>query len=547
MARNDDLCYSFLYMDASLVTPERVASPAERPAIEAPKRSAVEAATETPEAAAAFVQKVSGDAVVLVRDYTERVAPELKERAEAIAQQITGLAQHADEEIAAVTGETLQQKSPAIVAAELMQRKPIGERKMLAEDRDALEAAEADLTKIHEEGKKPSPAVRAAELMQRKPIGERKMLAEDRDALEAAEANPTKIHAEATARVKVMPTISIGEVPSKVARRITSEDLAAVTARKMISIAEKMGAEEGPELTVKEMTADEVIEAEKSIAHAEASSVAEGTRVAEASPEAKAAKAKETAEAARVVEESDEQQERLERIEAEFTAMNAEAERLFAAGDHEGLRHLAADMEATIDAEEREVTGWKRENSDLALAPKDQLYGFLVGRTLLDIQMARRDRIEAQIALIQEKQENASPQEIASLESQIANLDSEMKRKIGDLLEMKEKKQDKREAFLDDYYGSGYDGGGYGRGTGEAAPASKTPDLTTPVREALISTAEKAANVVSGVFSRWMDFTATGKHSIVEELTRWSNELGSSAKDKERKSKRQQNDQKKAA
>ncbi|MEK7116526.1 MAG: hypothetical protein AAB879_03970, partial [Patescibacteria group bacterium] len=88
---------------------------------------------------------------------------------------------------------------------------------------------------------------------------------------------------------------------------------------------------------------------------------------------------------------------------------------------------------------------------------------------------------------------------------------------------------------------------GYGRGTGEAAPASKTPDLTTPVREALISTAEKAANVVSGVFSRWMDFTATGKHSIVEELTRWSNELGSSAKDKERKSKRQQNDQKKAA
>ncbi len=474
--------------------------------------SSVDAASESAENAGAFVKATAHDAVVGVRDFTQRVSPELKAQADAVEAEILARTVGAKEKIARVVGVSQQgdlgvaEQSPAVIAARILQRKPkrvqmmptisIGDvppkvaRRMTPEDLTAVVTRKqisiggekgVSVTAESVEGRalsevsgavEESPAVIAARLLQRRPIGERKLLAEQRDELEQAEADLTKMHTEAEARTPV--------------------------------------------------------------------SVTKTTEVKKIAAEAEAAEA------------TEEQRERLERIEASFSVLNTESERLFAAGDREGLLRLAEEMERTIDEKGREVVELKKQHPDLELAPKDHLYAFLIGRTLLDIQMARRDRVEAQIALLQKKQEHAPAEEIASLESQISKLDGEIRGKIGDLMDLKREEQSAKSGAQNVSHGSldsdgGYDGGGYyGRGTGDAAPGNKAPAVAAPIREALISTTEKTANILSGTLTRWMDFAVTGKTSIVDELNRWGNELGSSAKDKELKSKRAQKDQKAA-
>lgn len=302
--------------------------------------------------------------------------------------------------------------------------------------------------------------------------------------------------------VVATPIVSVGAVPEKLRGRITPEDLAAVTARKEIAI----GGSKGVAITAEGV---------------------QGIVVTEA-PTPEPPKKKEAAS-----EISSEQKERLEKIEAEFNAIVAESDKLFAAGDRAGLERMAGVIDATIAEASSEIVDWKKRNPELVKASAEQLLGFTIGKHLLDIQMARRDRIEAQAELLKKKEANAPAEDIAAIEGKIGSLDAEIRMKAGALIDVRAKQAaavtEEAKKQFDDFWESYGNGsyGGYG-GSVPSAPGAKMPEIAEPLKEKLTTGAERALDVLTSPFERWMSFTVSGKSSIIEELTKWGEELGKS-------------------
>lgn len=474
------VCYFSSHMETNV---EQTVAPAERPPMpETRELSALEKAVESGDVAP-IIEGIEQDAIVEAKTFSKNVDPETMAQADAIEAQIVARSGEAKAEIAKVTGES------QIIAE--------AEAEMTAMHEEAM--VDTGWEDIHAEAMKKSPAVIARELLQRRP------------------AKPVEAPAVVATRL-----VSIGDVSSKVAKRMTPEDVAAVSARKEIAI----GGEKGVAVTAEGVSG---IQVEKNPSDEEPELDArEATSEEKAEVEAAVEEEKETKKGEARTEEKE-----MEGAETKFTGLFGKADALFAAGDSQGLEKLAAESDATIDHEVEKLAAWKSAHPNPEQYSKEMAVGFALWKASVEIAMARRERIEAQAELLNLKKR----QEAETDPAKKAELGIDIDAKAGEIVSLEGEinvKVQEMEQLRSEFRAAKQEQPKEEEEEKEKREQEEKPEVAPPdIKGAVIRTGEKIIDLAAGTINGFIDMAMTGDiGKILTDVSKWLEKSGAERKNK---------------